>query len=140
VTVWTAGLLAGAGEWTGLTVASVVVAQGAPARLAGLIGPDSDLAETLEATGATVVHFLNDRHRRLAQHFAGALPAPDADLAVTASPYGPVLAAVEDRLYCRVEQRRPYGWSLLVEAVVEGAEIGEPGPGLAWHRGRFHRV
>lgn len=139
VTVWTAGASA-RGGWTGLTVSSMVLAQGTPARLAGLIGPDSDLAETLEATGAFVVHVLDDRHRRLAQHFAGVLPAAEADLAVADSPHGPVLAAVEDRLYCRVEERRPFGWSLLVAAAVEGTGVGPPAPGLAWHRGSFQRL
>jgi flavin reductase (DIM6/NTAB) family NADH-FMN oxidoreductase RutF len=139
ITIWTAGA-ATDGDWTGLTVSSMVLAQGSPARLAGLIGPESDLAETLEETGAFVVHVVDDRHRRLAQHFAGKLPAPEVDLAVTASACGPVLVAVEDRLYCRVEQRRRFGWSLLIEAVVEGVELGPPAPGLAWHRGRFQRL
>jgi flavin reductase (DIM6/NTAB) family NADH-FMN oxidoreductase RutF len=138
VTVWTAGT-AGA-TWAGLTVASVVVAQGTPASVAGLIGPDTDLADILEDTGTCVVHLLSDGHRRLAQHFAGALPAPAGDLAVAASPHGPVLAAVADRIFCRVVGRRPFGWSLLVEAVVETAELGPPAPGLAWYRGRFHRL
>jgi flavin reductase (DIM6/NTAB) family NADH-FMN oxidoreductase RutF len=139
ITIWTAGA-ATDGDWTGLTVSSMVLAQGNPARLAGLIGPESDLAEMLETTGALVIHVLDDRHRRLAQHFAGTLPAPDGDLAVTTSAHGPVLVFVEDRLYCRVEQRRPFGWSLLIEAVVEGAEVGSPAPGLAWYRGRFQRL
>ena len=139
ITVWTAGP-ATDGDLTGLTVSSVLLAQGSPARLAGLIGPESDLAEMLEANGVFVVHLLDARHRRLAQHFAGTLPAPDADLAVTESSHGPVLVAVEDRLYCQVEQCRPFGWSLMVEAVVQAAEVGPPAPGLAWHRGRFQRL
>jgi flavin reductase (DIM6/NTAB) family NADH-FMN oxidoreductase RutF len=118
----------------------VVIAQGAPAFLAGLIGPDTDLAEMISDTGTFVVHLLNDHHRRLAQHFAGTLPAPDSELVVAASSHGPVLSVVEDRLYCRVAGRRPFGWSLLVESVIERAEVGPAEPGLAWYRGRYHRL
>lgn len=156
VTVWTAGGPTGGaaggtagalgppgpGEWAGLTVSSVLMAQGEPPRLAGLIGPDTDLADELQAAGAFVVHVLDDRHRRLAQHFAGLLPAPDADLAAEATPHGPHLRAVDDRLDCRVQRCADFGWSLLVEAVIEESTLGTTatGPGLAWYRGQLHRL
>jgi 3-hydroxy-9,10-secoandrosta-1,3,5(10)-triene-9,17-dione monooxygenase reductase component len=139
VTVWTAG--EAGGSWAGLTVSSVLLAQGQPGRLIGLIGPDSELAEAIEQHDTFVVHLLADRpeHRRLAQHFAGALPADPALLEVEASTYGPRLLAVPDRLACRARDRRPVGWSNLVEAEVVEADLGPPGRPLVWYRGGFWR-
>jgi 3-hydroxy-9,10-secoandrosta-1,3,5(10)-triene-9,17-dione monooxygenase reductase component len=136
---WTAG--PAGGGWTGLTVSSVLLAQGQPGRLLGLIGPDSDLADAIEQHGTFVVHLLADRpeHRRLAQHFAGALPADPALLAVEASTYGPRLLAVPDRLACRVSDGRAVGWSKLVEAEVVEADLGPPPRPLVWYRGGFWR-
>jgi 3-hydroxy-9,10-secoandrosta-1,3,5(10)-triene-9,17-dione monooxygenase reductase component len=139
VTVWTAGD-ASATQTTGITVSSLVMAQGDPPTLAGLVGPDTDFAEALEGSGVFVVHVLGDDHRRIGQHFAGMLPAPPELLRVEPSPHGPVLAAVPDRIYCRSVSTEPFGWSLLVQAVVDGTEIGPPRPGLAWYRGDFSRL
>lgn len=108
--------------------------------MVGLVGPDTDLADALADTGTFVVHVLEAGHRRLAQHFAGLLPAPDDQLVVRPSPHGPVLIAVADRLACRVVDRRPVGWSLAVDATVEGVELGPGGKGLAWYRGGFALV
>lgn len=136
VTVWTAGDT----EWAGLTVSSVLLAQGEPPWLMGLVGPDTDLADAVAETGTFVVHVLGGDHRRLAQHFAGMLPAPDDQLVVRASPHGPVLVAVTDRLACRVIDQRPAGWSLAIDAVIEQVELGPGGQGLAWYRGGFDVV
>jgi 3-hydroxy-9,10-secoandrosta-1,3,5(10)-triene-9,17-dione monooxygenase reductase component len=164
VTVWTAGTVEGAevgegaqvGEGAGgagatepglekmppvgLTVSSVVLSQGAPPMLAGLISPASDFADVLtaSASGRFVVQLLGSGHRRLAQHFAGELPAPEELLLTRPSPHGPLLEKVPDRLFCRMTDSKPFGWSLLVEAEVEGTEVGDPaGKGLAWYRGGF---
>jgi flavin reductase (DIM6/NTAB) family NADH-FMN oxidoreductase RutF len=143
VTVWTSGQSEPrTGEWAGLTVSSLFLAQGEPPELAGLVGPDTDLADMIEATNCFVVHPLSDTpsHRRLAQHFAGILPASDELLSIEPSRYGPQLIAVADRLYCRATGTRPLGWSLLVAGVIEDVSLAPAGPGLAWHRGRFHRI
>jgi 3-hydroxy-9,10-secoandrosta-1,3,5(10)-triene-9,17-dione monooxygenase reductase component len=137
VTVWTAGDV----SWAGLTVSSVMVAQGEPGRLLGLIGPDTDLAEIIDHTGSFVVHLLVDRpeHRRLARHFAGTLDAAAGLLRTEASSHGPRLLAVPDQLACRVSRRAPSGWSQLVEAEIEDVRLTSPGsePGLLWCRGDF---
>jgi 3-hydroxy-9,10-secoandrosta-1,3,5(10)-triene-9,17-dione monooxygenase reductase component len=123
----------------GLTVSSVVLSQGAPPMLAGVVSPASDFADALGASssGRFSVQVLGSAHRRLAQHFAGELPAPDELLTTRSSPYGPLLEAVTDRLFCRMTASRPFGWSLLIEAEVEGTEVGQPGRGLAWYHGAF---
>jgi hypothetical protein len=40
-------------------------------------------------------------------------------------------------VFCRMTYNKPFGWSLLVEAEVEGTEVGEPGKGLGWYHGGF---
>jgi len=137
VTVWTAGHP----RWAGLTVSSVLLAQGDPGGLIGLVGPDTDLVEFVTRTGMFVVHLLVDSpdHRRLAQHFAGTLGA-DADLLTTEdSPHGPRLLAARDQLACRVIRTVPFGWSQLVEAEIEEVRLDGPAarPALAWYRGEF---
>ena len=120
-------------------MSSVLLAQGQPGRLIGLIGPDSDLAEAIEQTGAFVVHLLVDRpdHRRLAQHFAGALPADPGLLEVGASAHGPRLIAASDQLACQASACRAAGWSQLVDAEVAEARLGPPARPLLWYRGEF---
>ena len=128
------------GEAVGLTVSSVLMSQGEPPMLAGLISNESELADALEASssGRFVVQLLGAAHRRLAQHYSGELPAPANLLAVAETPRGPVLEAVPDRVFCRVSSSKSFGWSLLVEAEVEDIEVGEAGKGLAWYHGGFH--
>ena len=140
VTIWLSGVTGG-NQPAGLTVSSVLIAQGDPGVLAGLLSPLSDLAGLLEKPGtAFVVHVLGDSHRRLAQHFAGELPAPEELLATTSSAYGPLLEAVPDRALCRSYAARAFGWSLMVEAVVEEVHVGRAGKALAWHHGRFRTL
>ena len=124
----------------GLTVSSALLSPGEPAMLAGLLSTASDLVDALAASPSRrfVVHLLGGAHRRLAQHFASELPAPPELLVTRPSSYGPVLEAVPDRLYCRMTGRKPFGWSLLVEAEVEQTQVGEAGKGLAWYHGAYH--
>lgn len=151
VTVW----LAGPGEraadepLVGLTVSSVLLGQGEPAVLAGLVTPSSDLAGALGEPGTPfAVHVLGAAHRRLAQHFAGELPAPEEMLATTRSAHGPLLDAVGDRALCHSVSAKSFGWSLLVEAEVDEVQLaggnasegGGPRKGLAWYRAVFHVV
>lgn len=142
VTVWTAG----GTDWVGLTVSSLLLAQGEPGRLLGLVGPDTDLIDTIERTGVFVVHLLADRleHRRLAQHFAGTLSADPDLLRVEESGHGPRLLSAPDQLACRLSGHREFGWSELVDAVIEDIRVATPGrppprPGLVWYRGEFGR-
>jgi hypothetical protein len=76
----------------------------------------------------------------LAQHFSGELPAPPELLVTEASAHGPVLGAVKDRVYCRTTSTKAFGWSLLVEAEVEEAEVGTSVNALAWCRGAYRAI
>ena len=55
----------------GLTVSSLMVANGDPAHVLLLVDPDSDLADVVQRTGRAVVQLLSWSHRDLAEAFAG---------------------------------------------------------------------
>jgi flavin reductase (DIM6/NTAB) family NADH-FMN oxidoreductase RutF len=148
VTLWTTGTGA---ERVGLTVSSVLVAAGEPARVLGLVDPDSDLALAVEETGTAVVALLSWRHRDLADAFAGVSPAPGGVFRMgtwTQTSWGPVLDGVAAWAGVRMERSvRAVGWSVLVEGVIEqvefaqtadGADEGDDSP-LVHRRGRYVR-
>jgi flavin reductase (DIM6/NTAB) family NADH-FMN oxidoreductase RutF len=147
VTLWTSG--AGR-DRAGLTVSSLMVAAGEPARVLALLDPDADLTEQLRETGTASVHALLWPHRQLAEMFAGTTPA--AGGAFSHAPFedtawGPALVDAPARLDVRLESEREVGWSVEVTCVVERAVVGE-GAGeqevadepLVHHRGRWRRV
>jgi flavin reductase (DIM6/NTAB) family NADH-FMN oxidoreductase RutF len=143
VTLWTtAGTASSAGP-AGLTVSSVLVADGAPAHLLGLIDDESQLWETLRESGRFAVTPLGPGHRQLADRFAGLLPAPGGlflgeEWLDTA--YGPVPANAAGWAGCRLDQARPYGWALLVEGTVEHVEVGSADEPLVHYRGRYREL
>lgn len=140
VTLWTAG--EGSAR-AGLTVSSALVAEGDPALVLGLVGDLTDLWDRVEATGAFVVHVLAAADRALADRFAGRVPAPGgpfAGLATTPSPHGPVLAGVDTRLACRLEDAQPSGHALLVRGRVEQIDVGDLDEPLVWFRARYRRL
>lgn len=138
VTVWTART---ASERVGLSVSSVLVAEGEPPEIIGLLDPLSDLRRVLEEAGVFVVHVLAETDRRLAAGFAGNYPAdPYEGLEVEDTAYGPVIAGARSVISCRFTGSRAVGYQDLVTAAVEGSDLdGLPGP-LAYYRGRFRRL
>jgi 3-hydroxy-9,10-secoandrosta-1,3,5(10)-triene-9,17-dione monooxygenase reductase component len=141
VTVWTAGRVGGPAA--GLTVASVLVAEGDPPRLLGLIGPTTDLAERMADSGAFVVHVLRVDDQALAERFAERRP-PVRDqfegIEVTASRWGPVLAGRRPRAACRLVDVRPMGTADLVEGLIEELVVDDLDDPLAWQRGAYRRL
>ena len=140
VTLWTTGT---GSARAGLTVTSLLVAHGEPARVLGLLDPEADLVGALEETGTAVVALLAWPHRDLADAFAGVTPAPGGPFRLgtwTDSMWGPVLDGVPAWAGIRVE-RPPteVGWSLLVEGVVEHVEILDDAEPLVHRRGRYVR-
>ncbi|MFT4299994.1 MAG: flavin reductase [Aeromicrobium sp.] len=141
VTIWAAG---SGRERAGLTVSSVLIADGDPARVIGLIDPDSDLGERLAAGAHTLtVSVLAGGQDQLAEVFAGLAPAPGGPFTTgswTDTAWGPVLVGSAGWLGVRVDEaRRKIGWSLLVEAVIEHAEVAAA-DALAHVRGRYRRA
>ena len=135
VTVWASGV--GEGR-TGLTVSSLILANGEPAHVLGVIDPDSDWWGSAPHTVA--INLLGQEHRFLADAFAGTAPSPGGPFKLgswTDTEWGPVLGESAGWLGVRlVEQTREVGWGLLVEGIVEHVEIGEA-DALIHLRGRY---
>jgi 3-hydroxy-9,10-secoandrosta-1,3,5(10)-triene-9,17-dione monooxygenase reductase component len=140
VTVWTAGSLR---EGAGLTVSSVLVADGEPARLLGLIDPASAFWEAMRQAGAFVVHALAEGDRSLAERFAEVRPPIRGmfdGLEVAASRWGPVLGGTRPRAGCRLSGSTTVGYSELVQGVVEEIELHDLDDPLAWLHGEYRTV
>jgi 3-hydroxy-9,10-secoandrosta-1,3,5(10)-triene-9,17-dione monooxygenase reductase component len=140
VTVWTAGRLPGG---AGLTVSSVLVAEGQPARLLGLIDPTSAFFEAVQETGAFVVHVLAVGDRALAERFSEVRPpirGPFERLQVAESPWGPVLGGRRPRAACRLAGSATVGHGELVEGVIEQLELPDLEDPLAYLHGRYRSV
>lgn len=138
VTVWTTGT---GRDRAGLTISSLLVADGEPARVLGLVDEDSDLADALDDTGTVTVNVLGERHRFLADVFAGLAPAPGGPFTQgewADDPHGPRLVDAVGHLSVRLDPgpRRHAGWALLVEGTVEGVAVGAGEP-LVHLRGRY---
>jgi len=138
-TLWTSGSRS---DRAGLTLTSVMVALGEPARVLGLVDPDSDLAAAIESTGTAVVQLLTWPDRDLADGFAGTAPAPggvfrQADFVDTE--WGPRLEHATSWAGVRLEQAGDVGWSRLLTCVVEHVELGDVGDPLVHRRGRWLR-
>jgi flavin reductase (DIM6/NTAB) family NADH-FMN oxidoreductase RutF len=140
VTLWTAGR----GERrAGLTVSSLIVANGEPARLLGLVDPDSDLADAVAETGRAVVQLLTWPDRDLAEGFAGSAPAPGgvfAQAAFVDTDWGPRLERATTWADLRLESAAEVGWSRLLTCTLDHVEVGEEGDPLGHRRGRYLRL
>ena len=140
VTVWTAGHLPGG---AGLTVSSVLVAEGEPARVLGLIDPTSAFFEAAHETRAFVVHVLAAGDQALAERFSEVRPpirGPFERLEVAESPWGPVLGGSRPRAACRLAGSMPVGYAELVEGVIEQLELPDLEGPLAYLHGRYRSV
>lgn len=140
VTLWTSGE---GRSRVGLTVSSLMVAGGEPGRVLALVDPDSDLRDTLEETGAGVLHLLGWEHRDLAEAFAGQMPAPGG--AFTLGEWeqvdaGPRLVSALGWAAYAVESVEPVGWSALVVATLTEVHLGDGDQATLEHRrGRYVR-
>jgi flavin reductase (DIM6/NTAB) family NADH-FMN oxidoreductase RutF len=135
VSLWTAG-------GAGLTVSSMLVVDGEPGRVAGLVDDESDLWTAIEETGRFAVVPLAEGDNQLAERFAGLMPAPGglfatgdwADTGYGQVPRGYPWAG------CELDAARPFGWSLLVEATVARVELASSAKPLLHHRGRYTSI
>lgn len=139
VTLWTAG---DAVSRAGLPVTSLMVARGEPARVLGLVDPDSDLAEEVARTGRCVVQLLSWPHRDLAEAFAGTAPAPGGPFRTGSweqTAWGPRLTDATAWAGVRLESATEVGWSRLLTCVIEEVSVGEDAAPLVHRRGRWVR-
>jgi 3-hydroxy-9,10-secoandrosta-1,3,5(10)-triene-9,17-dione monooxygenase reductase component len=140
VTVWTAGHPPGG---AGLTVSSVLIAEGQPARLLGLIDPTSAFFEAAQQTRVFIVHVLAVADRALAERFSEVRPpirGPFERLEVAGSPWGPVLGGSRPRAACRLAGSSPVGHTELVEGVIEQLALVDLEDPLAYLHGRYRSM
>jgi len=138
VTLWTAPGPAG------LTVSSMLVADGDPGRVLGLVDEESDFWDAVASTKRFAVTPLRPGDQQLADKFAGLMPAPGGLFASgdwVDTGYGPVPAGAGTWAGCRLDGERPYGWALLVEATIETVTIGDADAVPLMHfRGRYRSL
>jgi flavin reductase (DIM6/NTAB) family NADH-FMN oxidoreductase RutF len=136
VSLWTTG--AGPTR-AGLTVSSLMVANGSPGRVLGLLDQDSDLLGALEHSGLAVVQLLEWDDRDLAEAFGGVAPAPGGPFTLgswTDTSHGPALAARTHALV-RLESAVEVGWSVLATATIEEVVVVADQHPLEHRRGRY---
>ncbi|GAA0562946.1 hypothetical protein GCM10010172_52810 [Paractinoplanes ferrugineus] len=135
VTLWTAPGPAG------LTVSSMLVADGEPGRVLGLIDAESELWDAVEKSELFTVAPLSPADRQRADRFAGLMPAPGGLFAGDdwqQTEYGPVRPGLWAG--CRLVEARPCGWALLIEGVIETITPVDPKPPLLHYRGRYREL
>lgn len=139
VTLWTTGE---GSSRAGLTVSSLMVANGEVAQVLALVDPDSSFHDALANAEGCVVQVLPWRERVLAEMFAGTAPAPGgafthAEWEQTA--YGPRLRTATSWAYVVPGDAHEVGWSVLLTCrLVEAHLLEEHEPALGHRRGRFH--
>ena len=141
VTLWTSRY---ADERAGLTVSSMLVADGEPGFVLGVLDPESDLWDAVRGSGRAVVTILEDRHRGLADVFGYVAPAPGGPFRLGAwdeTEWGPALS---DTTWagCTLADTDPpsLGWGLLVRLQIAQVSLGPDSSALVHRRGRYHSV
>ena len=127
----------------GLTVSSIVVVEGEPGRLLGVLDEESSLFAALRVGARFVVTALTGDDRRLADAFAGLMPAPGGPFTLATwdrTDHGPVLAGAATWAGCRLDAIRSIGWSQLLEATIERVELAPAGGQLVHWRGRYQAL
>lgn len=137
VSLWTAG---DDSARAGLTVSSLLLAGGEPARLLALVDPDSGFADVVERTGRAVVSLLSWEHRDLAEVFAGQAPSPGGPFrsgSFEETPYGPGLEGATSRALVTIESSVEVGWSLLLTGRIDDLALTDDESPLLHRRGRY---
>ncbi len=138
VSLWTTGT---GSARAGLTVSSLMVANGTPARVLALLDPDAGFTAAFAENGHAVVQLLEWADRDLAEAFAGTAPAPGGPFRSGTweqTDHGPVLAGRTHALV-RLEELREAGWSSLTVATIQEVTMLEDGDALEHRRGRYRQ-
>lgn len=144
-------LATGVGVWTsgrddartGLTISSMMVAEGSPSIVVGLMNETTDLYEGINDTRAFVVHLLGERDRIIADRFAGLRPSPGGlfvGVEIDDGDWGPVMSAFPNRVYCRYLGTAQAGYQQLVTGEIERIELDDLVDPLIYFRGRYRSL
>jgi 3-hydroxy-9,10-secoandrosta-1,3,5(10)-triene-9,17-dione monooxygenase reductase component len=137
VTVWTT--YAPGGSPAGITVSSILIAEGDSPSVLGLVAPVSDFWEAAQRSKRLVVHVLNASQVRAADQFALRYPGdPFEGLSVSTSGYGPVIDGVGTQIHCTIVSYVEAGYALLVRASIDSTDLAaDPASPLVHYRGRY---
>jgi 3-hydroxy-9,10-secoandrosta-1,3,5(10)-triene-9,17-dione monooxygenase reductase component len=140
VTVWTA--YDAAGEPAGITVSSVLVAEGAPPEVLGLIDPLSAFWDAAREVGRFLVQILAADQRSIAERFALRVPGnPFGEVDLLPTPWGPAIDAASTRAGCAVTGSTDAGYAVLVRARIDEIVLDDrtvrP---LVYYRGAYLRA
>lgn len=139
VTVWTTGQGASRAGWT---VSSLMICDGEPGLVLGLIDEDSEFHDEVSTTDCArfVVNLLGSAHGFLAEAFAGLAPSPGGPFRLgewETTDHGPVLSDCVGWIGARLDGPPVRtGWRLLVRGEIEHVEIGDA-DALTHVRGRY---
>jgi 3-hydroxy-9,10-secoandrosta-1,3,5(10)-triene-9,17-dione monooxygenase reductase component len=137
VTVWTAGA---APQRAGLTVSSMLVAEGDPAVVLGLVDPLSGLYDVLSERRRFVVHVLDAGDQRLAGMFAGTYPVdPFEEVVVIDGEFGPVISGARHIITCELLGTTDVGFQALALANIVAISLSDSSP-LVRYRGQYRKL
>ena len=140
VTIWTAGP---EDSIAGLTVSSILISEGEPTRIHGLINDTTELWDAIHVTRKFVVHVLEREHRILAERFAARRPSPGGlfgDIEMDQTQWGPAIRPLRTRAYCSLESLTPSGFQQLVTATIDRFDLGDLKIPLVYFRGRYRTL
>ena len=141
VTIWTA---AEEHRSAGLTVSSIMVVDGEPGRIVGVIDEEAELWDIMSSTMRAAITMLHVGDHLMADRFAGILPAPGgkfvgAEWIDTA--FGPVPADAPTWAGVEVQTYTPCGYGLLIEATISELHVeADPAAPLVHVRGRYREL
>ncbi len=130
-------------ERVGLTVSSLVIAEGEPGLVYFLINATTDLFYAITETRKFIIHVCEGRHRELADVFAALRPSPGGmfiEQPVTQTEYGPVLDSIGTRVYCSYRGQVEESYSVAVSAAIDRVEIADIDDPLVYFRGRYRAL
>lgn len=129
---------------TGLTVSSLMVAEGDPARVHFLLGDQTYLWDRIRETRSFVVHVLEHRHHGMASRFAGVVPSPGGPFVgidVEDGGHGPIITDVATRAECSFEQHHEGdGAYVVVDGLIDQVQLHDLTDPLQWFRGAYRRL
>jgi len=137
VTVVTSG---SSEQRAGLTVSSLLVAEGEPSFIHLLVGSSTDLWEAIRESGAFIVHVLEADHRELSERFALRRPSPGglfSGIDMVDTDHGPELTAIGSRAYCRYAGHFEDTYHALVHGIVEEVVLDDLRQPLQYFRGEY---
>jgi len=140
VTVWTSGSVDAP---VALTMSSILIADGDPPFVLGLLNDTTDLWASINLTGAFVVHLLEEQDDAVSDEFAGLRPSPGGPfsrLDVEDSEWGPVLTHKKNRAFCRLRASEAAGYQHSVKVEIERIELDELDSPLVLFRGRYRNL